>query len=278
VVVVPGQERRRPDVRAAERQVAAQSARIGVAASDLFPSFTIVGSIGYESAGFKDLLTSASNTGFLTAPSISWPVLNYGRIRNNIAAQEALYQQLAVTYEQTVLAANQEVEDGLVGFLKAQEQYQKEVVAVKAAQESVDIAVAQYRNGATDFNRVFTLQGILVNQQFQLASTQGNIAFSLISTYKALGGGWQIRLNPSAAPGEVIYSGEMIHPPRPEAPNGAPMNGNVLPNPPANGNAPPKRPANGNAIPDPPAEPMPPAADDSAMRCRAAPQVSQVTP
>jgi NodT family efflux transporter outer membrane factor (OMF) lipoprotein len=253
--------RRRPDVRAAERRVAAQSAQIGVAASDLFPSFTISGNIGYQAPNLSNLVTGASNSGFIAAPSINWPVLNYGRIRNNIAVQEAAYQQLAVNYEQTVLAANQEVEDALIAFLKAQEQYQDGLIGVKASQEAVDIALVQYRNGEIDFNRVFTLQDDLVDQQFQLAATLGNIALNMIRTYKALGGGWQIRLNPSAATGEVNY------PPRPELRNDPPANGNVLPQPPA-GPLPP------GAAPNPPAAPVPAVEDNSGLRFRAAPQIS----
>ena len=196
--------RRRPDVRAAERRVASQSALIGVAASDLFPSFTISGSIGYEAGGFNKMLRSASSAGFIAAPSIQWPILNYGRIRNNIAAEEAVYRQLALTYEQTVLSANQEVEDALTAFLKSQERYQKDLAAVTAAQHAVDIATAQYQQGATDFNRVFTLQGTLANLEGQLAQTMGNIATSLIGVYKAMGGGWQIRENSNAVAGELL--------------------------------------------------------------------------
>jgi len=196
--------RRRPDVRAAERRVAAQSAQIGVAASGLFPSFTISGSIGYEAGNFNNLLRSASSAGFIAAPSIQWPILNYGRIRNNITVQESVYRQLAMTYEQTVLSANQEVEDSLIAFVKSQERYQKDLEAVKAAQDAVDIATAQYQQGATDFNRVFTLQGTLTNPEGQLAQTSGDIATNLIGVYKAMGGGWQIRENPSAVAGELV--------------------------------------------------------------------------
>ena len=98
--------RRRPDVRAAERAVAAQSAQIGVAAADLFPSFTLIGSIGVQSENFSDLFRQSSTTGVIGAPSVSWNVLNYGRIRNNIRVQDARFQQLVTQYENAVLNAS----------------------------------------------------------------------------------------------------------------------------------------------------------------------------
>ncbi len=190
--------RRRPDVRAAERRVAAQSALIGVAAADLFPSFSLLGSIGLEAEEFSDLFSGKSVAGVLGAPAIRWPILNYGRIRNNINVQDARFQQLATEYEQAVLRANQEVEDALVAFLKSQQQSRSLAESAAATARSVELASIQYREGAIDFNRLFTLEGSLAEQQNRLAAAQGSVAVNLVRVYKALGGGWEIRLTPSS--------------------------------------------------------------------------------
>lgn len=184
--------RRRPDVRAAERQVAAQSAVIGVATADLLPHFSILGSIALNADDFSDLFKSTSTTGAIS-PGFNWNILNYGRLVNNVNLQDAVFQQLAVDYQQTVLQANAEVETAINSFLKSQLRVQYLNRAVHASQQSVDLAVAQYRSGAIDFNRVFNLQTALVQDQDTLAVVQGDIALSLISTYTALGGGWEIR-------------------------------------------------------------------------------------
>ena len=185
--------RRRPDVRRAERQVAAQSAQIGVAISDLYPHLTLSGSIGYQSQNLSRLFVPASNTGFV-APGFSWDVLNYGRLKNNIHAQEAAFQELALAYQSAVLNANQEVEDNVTAFLESQDETLLLSDSVEAAVRSVDLTIAQYRAGAVDFNRVFTLLESRVAQQDAYAASQGNIALNLIGVYKALGGGWEIRL------------------------------------------------------------------------------------
>lgn len=184
--------RRRPDVRAAERQVAAQSAAIGVATADLLPHFSIVGTIALDAEKFSDLFRSSSTAGDIS-PGFSWDILNYGRLINNVNLQDALFQQLAVDYQQTVLQANAEVENGINDFLKSQERLQYVDQAVTASQTSVKLAVAQFKSGAVDFNRSFNTLLSLVQAQDTYAVVQGNIAQSLVSTYKALGGGWEIR-------------------------------------------------------------------------------------
>ncbi len=185
--------RRRPDVREAERQVAAQSARIGVAAADLLPHFSILGSIRTESSKFSNLFDSSSFAGTI-APGFNWDVLNYGRLLNNVRLQDARFQQLAIEYQQTVLEANAEAENAIVSFLNSQQRLREVQGAVEAATRSVDLVLTQYREGATDFNRVFTLQDILVQQQDRLAQAQGEIVQGYIAIYRALGGGWEIRL------------------------------------------------------------------------------------
>jgi NodT family efflux transporter outer membrane factor (OMF) lipoprotein len=185
--------RRRPDVRQAERQVAAQSAQIGVAAADLYPHFSISGNIRVEAGKLSDLFTTASTAGSV-GPSFSWDILNYGRLMNNVRLQDAAFQQLAIDYQQTVLEANQEVESALVNFLKSQERLQGVSDLVTTTKKAAQIGVAQYRVGATDFNRVSNLLLDLVAAQDLLAETKGDVAQNLIAVYKAIGGGWQIRL------------------------------------------------------------------------------------
>jgi outer membrane protein TolC len=121
--------------------------------------------------------------------------LNYGRILNNVRLQDAKFQELAAAYQQTVLNANQEVENGLVTFLKAQRRTILQTASVNDAEKAVTIVLAQYKAGSIDFTRVSQLEQALVQQQDVLTQAQGEIATGLIQVYKALGGGWQIRLN-----------------------------------------------------------------------------------
>jgi NodT family efflux transporter outer membrane factor (OMF) lipoprotein len=188
--------RRRPDIRSAELTAAAQCARIGVARAELFPSFTLIGSIGLEttasSAGTKNLFSSNSLY-YTFGPHISWPFLNYGRLTNAVRVEDARLQELLVSYRNTVLKAAQEVEDALIGFVNGQQAAVFEQSAVTAAQRSVEIAIVQYREGATDYQRVLDSQRSLLDQQNGLTQVTSSVATSLVAIYKALGGGWEIR-------------------------------------------------------------------------------------
>ncbi len=189
--------RRRPDIRRAEREVAAQSARIGVATSELYPHFSITGSIYLNAEYFKDLFTSNS-VGGNVGPSFNWNILNYGRLVNGIRVQDARFQELAVTYQNLVLQANAEVENGVVRFLNAQRQVQFLTASTRAAEQSVELVRNQYDAGKTDFNRVLIVEQALAQQQDQLAVAEGAVVQNLVEIYKALGGGWQIRWDNSA--------------------------------------------------------------------------------
>jgi outer membrane protein TolC len=191
--------RRRPDVRRSERQLAAQSEQIGIATAELYPTLVINGSIGVQSSRFSDLFRSESLFGNI-GPAIRWDILNYGRLINRIRIEDARFQELAASYLNTVLRANQEVEDGLVMFLQSQEQTKKQAVAEKAARASVQVVKDQEREGKVDMNRVFVIERDLVQQQNLLAEAQGNIALGLIDVYRAIGGGWQIRCAPAPPP------------------------------------------------------------------------------
>jgi NodT family efflux transporter outer membrane factor (OMF) lipoprotein len=200
VVGVPADlVRRRPDVRRAERLVAAQSARIGVAMSDLYPHFTVLGTIGVEAEDFDDLFRSGSMIGEIS-PGFRWDILNYGRLVNNVRVQDALFQELAYAYQDQVLIAGREAEDAIVAFLKSQEQTEHLAASVTAATRTVEITNDQYSEGAIDFTAVFVFQENLTESQDQLAVAQGDIALSLIEVYRALGGGWQIRLGGGSTP------------------------------------------------------------------------------
>jgi NodT family efflux transporter outer membrane factor (OMF) lipoprotein len=181
--------RRRPDVRRAERQIAAQCARVGVAEADLYPRISINGFVGFVADDFKDLFTSKSFTG-LFFPTMQWNVLNYGRIRNNIKLQNQRVEESTFQYQQTVLNAGREVEDSLTAFLQAQEQAKYLEQTVVDAQRSVELVLLQFQSGVVDFNRVFNTQTTLLNAQDQLATTRGNIALQLVQVYKGIGGGW----------------------------------------------------------------------------------------
>ncbi len=185
--------RRRPDVRRAERQAAAQSAQIGIAEADFYPHISILGNIGYSAAEFKNLFTANAVTGSI-GPSFQWNVLNYGRILNNVRLQDATFNELVVAYQNSVLNANREVEDGLVTFLRGQERTQFQKESVDFAEKAVKTVMAQYDAGVVDFTRVTQIQQNLVLQQDTLAQAQGEIALGLITVYRALGGGWQLRL------------------------------------------------------------------------------------
>ncbi len=184
--------RRRPDVRRAERQAASQSAQIGVAEAEFYPHIAINGTWEYSAEFFKDLWTPGALNGAI-GPTFTWNILNYGRILNNVRLQDAQFQELVATYQNSVLGAAQEVENGLVTFLQAQQRTKFQAASVKDAEEAVQIAVAQYQAGTVDFTRVTQLEVNLVTQQDTLAQAQGEIVTGLIQVYKALGGGWQIR-------------------------------------------------------------------------------------
>lgn len=192
--------RRRPDVRAAERGAAAASEHIGIAKADFFPSVSILGSTGFSTSnvdragnpGLGDLFKSDSFVGFLGL-QVNLPFLNYGRISNNVRVQDARYEQAAAAYQETVLRAAAEVESGISAFLRARERAGFLTESVSAAQRSVELSLIQYRNGAVDFIRVNDAQTVLVTSQDTLVSARADVALGAIETYRALGGGWEVR-------------------------------------------------------------------------------------
>ena len=184
--------RRRPDIRSAELQAAAQSAQIGVARADLFPAFALVGTIAFEAEDAGKLFYGSSLAASI-GPSFRWPILNYGRLRDNVRVQDARFQELIVTYQDTVLRAQRDVEDALAAFLRTQEQVRFLSESVDASRRSMDLALIQYREGLSDYQRVIDTQKTLVERQDTLITSKGDVPRNLIAVYKALGGGWEIR-------------------------------------------------------------------------------------
>jgi NodT family efflux transporter outer membrane factor (OMF) lipoprotein len=191
--------RRRPDVRRAERHAAAQNAEIGVAIAELYPHISIVGSLGWKAGNFKDLFSGRAFRGNV-GPSFTWDILNYGRLLANIRVQDARFQALVVDYQNTLLRAGKEVEDGLITFLQARKETLSAKEAVQAETAAFQQAMSQYEGGLVDYNRVVVIQEKLVERQQALAAAQGQIALGLIQVYRALGGGWQIRCDTNASP------------------------------------------------------------------------------
>ncbi len=193
--------RRRPDISGAERDAAAQAEQIGIALTDLYPAFTISGTLSYQANNFADLFSSKAFSGNV-GPSFNWNLLNYGRIINNVRLQDARFQELIVTYQNTVLQANSEVEDGLVTFLRAQNREKLLSDSVRYAQRAVETIIRQYDVGkqGVDFNRYAVIEQNKIQQEDSWAQARGEIAQGLILVYRALGGGWEIRFNPPPLP------------------------------------------------------------------------------
>jgi multidrug efflux system outer membrane protein len=182
--------RRRPDIRRAERNLAAQTARIGVATADLYPKFHLMGTVGLESVSTGNLFTANSRAWSIT-PGVSWNIFRGGAIRQNIKVQSARQEQALIQYESAVLSAQEEVENVLVAYAKQQRRRESLAAATSAAQAAVRLAQDQYRVGLVDFSNVLDAQRSLLSFQDQLAQSDGAVTSNLIRLYKALGGGWK---------------------------------------------------------------------------------------
>ncbi|MEO0650091.1 MAG: efflux transporter outer membrane subunit [Planctomycetota bacterium] len=180
--------RRRPDVRRAERLLAAATADVGVATAALYPEFRLRGSLGYESV--SDLFDS-SNVAWSFGPVLRWNLFDGGRVRGRIRAREAEVEEALAVYEQTVLLALEDVENALVSYLE--ERLRRDALdrSVAAAERSVDLVRELYRSGLSDFQNVLDTERFLFQQQDQLAASEGQVVQNLIELYRALGGGWR---------------------------------------------------------------------------------------
>ena len=199
--------RRRPDIKLAERQLAGQSALIGVAKADLYPHFSLFGTLGLRATNTRGSnlgdIFSGDSFEFSGGPTVIWDIFNYGRIKNRVRVQDARFQELAVTYDNTILRATREVEDALVAFLRSQEEARFLGESVTASKRSVDLSMLQYREGLTDYQRVLDTQRFLTTQQDQYTATSGSVGVNLVAMYKALGGGWQIRVGKDFVPANI---------------------------------------------------------------------------
>jgi NodT family efflux transporter outer membrane factor (OMF) lipoprotein len=228
VLAIPGDVLlQRPDVLALEQQLRIQTAQIGIAEAELFPHVGLNGSIGLAADRFGKLFNSQSWIGSV-GPSLTWNILNYGRLLANVRTQDLQYQQYVLAYQQGILNANQDVENSLVGYLQSLEQSEHLQESANAAVQVTRHYYGQLAQGylppaATSlafYNQIFTAANFQVTQQDVAAQAEGNIALDLILLYRALGGGWQIRLQDMAcaAPGSPAPGSLMPVPPPPAPP------------------------------------------------------------
>ena len=186
--------RRRPDVRRAERLAAAQSERIGITEAAMYPALTINGNLFVQANQLDKLFTPLATAGNI-GPSFTWNLLNYGRIWNATNAEEALFLQLVTAYQVEALNAQREAEDAITGFLNAEEQARILRIGVENAVKARDLTRLLYEKGAERYDRLFIAELFLTQQQDSLALAEGAVATNLVDLFRALGGGWQIRLD-----------------------------------------------------------------------------------
>ncbi len=183
--------RRRPDLRSAERRLAAQTAQVGVATAALYPSLSLGGSFGLSSGTASDLFSSATETTSYGA-SLNIPIFRAGALRQQVVAQNALVDQALASYEAVVLAILEEVENALTQWANEQRRYEALVQAAEAAQLANELALVQYNSGLVDFQTVLNADRQLVSTQDALAVSNGELTSNLIRLYKAFGGGWSV--------------------------------------------------------------------------------------
>jgi NodT family efflux transporter outer membrane factor (OMF) lipoprotein len=241
--------RRRPDIRAAELAAMAQSAQIGIAESNLYPAFSLTGTFGTAAANvpqsrlvqnkLKRVFEGRGIT-FAFGPAFTWNIFNYGQITNQVRVEDAALQTLLVDYQNAVLTAQQQVENGLTSFLQGREQVDYLRESVAAANAALGLAILQYNLGTRDFTTVLTAEQNLYTAQNDLAIAEGGVSTGLASVYQALGGGWQIRADNEFVPaataeemrnrtnwGDLLPTPGTPQPPAPALPTPA----DVSPNP-----------------------------------------------
>ena len=184
--------RRRPDVRRAERQLAAATAQIGAATADLYPKFSLVGTFGLQSISASDWFTAQSRF-WSIGPTIRWPVFDAGKIRANIEIRNAQQEQALKLYEKSVLSALGDVESALMNYGKEQTRYRSLLAAVNANRRALDLSNDLYIQGLVAFLNVLDAERTLYASENDLAQSEANMASNLVALYKALGGGWDTR-------------------------------------------------------------------------------------
>jgi NodT family efflux transporter outer membrane factor (OMF) lipoprotein len=182
--------RRRPDIRAAERRLAAQTAQVGVATAALYPSLSLAGAISLNSTSAGDLFDGLRSD--RAGLSLSLPIFNAGALRQNVRAQNALVDQAAATYESTVLAAYEEVDNALTAWSNEHRRNSSLIAAAASARVASELALMQYNSGLVDFQTVLTADRQLISTEDALAVSNGELTAGLVRLYKALGGGWSV--------------------------------------------------------------------------------------
>ncbi len=204
--------RRRPDIRKAEMEALAQSARIGVVVANLYPAFSLTGSFGFVSSNASGSslgdMFNWGNQFYRFGPSVQWNIFNYGQITNQVRAQDAQFEVEILNYQNLVLKAQKEAEDFLIAFLMSQNSAEYLAESTASAQRAVDLAILQYNEGITDFTTVLTAEQALLKQQEDFAQTLGSISINLVGVYRALGGGWEIREGKEFVPESIVKSME----------------------------------------------------------------------
>ena len=199
--------RRRPDVRAAGLQAASKSALIGVAKATMYPSFSLAGEFGVtgnnEANNSLADMFNWEGRALRAGAGFVFPIFNYGRLINQVRVQDAQFQEAVLQYQNTVLSAQREVEDGLAAFANEQRMVEALQRAAKAARRSTELAIIQYKGGQTDYTTVVSAEQNQLAVEDSLASNQGNVVLGIIAVYRALGGGWQIRESHDVLPDEV---------------------------------------------------------------------------
>ena len=184
---------RRPDIKVAEYRVRSDNALIGASIAELYPSFTLFGNIGYNTNNATGSWVSGANAlGVTVGPSFSWNILQYGRIKNKIRLQDAIFEESLVNYNKKVLSAVAEVSNALEGYVLTKKQQIENQKAVEATVRAFNISVIQYNDGLVNYQRLLTTVEKLTSTQDRYAVIKGNLAIQAILLYKALGGGWQI--------------------------------------------------------------------------------------
>jgi multidrug efflux system outer membrane protein len=181
--------RQRPDVRAAERQLASETADIGVATADLYPRFSLLGTFAFDAISVSDWIKGSSSS-YGVGPAMRWSLFDGGRIRSNIEAEDAQSDQATAFYEQTVLNALEDVESSIVAYVEENERRDALRRAATAAEQATELVNTLYRTGLTDFQNVQDTERQLFIQQDSLAASEGLVTQNLIRLYRALGGGW----------------------------------------------------------------------------------------
>ena len=181
--------RRRPDIRRAERTLAAATANVGSAIADLFPRFSILGAFGFEGDHRTNWIKAKSRT-WSFGPAMEWPIIYFGRIRNNIRAQTSVQKQALLSYEQTILTSLEDVENALVAYYKEEERLDKYTKQVEAARRNYELTKDLYLSGLADFYQFLDADLQLVEAETNFTNSQEGHSTKLVALYKALGGEW----------------------------------------------------------------------------------------